>query len=126
MMSPPTGERWKTWHCGTKKTTCLNISKTKEIIVDFRINKIKHTPITVNGEPVEIVDSFRFLGVNITDKLSWSLNTKCTLKKAQQRLFFLRRLRRFKLSTNVLVSFYRSTIESILTFCIRYGIGPLM
>ena len=59
----------------------LNVSKTKEIIVDFRINKTAHTPITINGAPIEIVDSFKFLGVNITHKLTWSVNTKSILKK---------------------------------------------
>ncbi len=44
-------------------------------------------------------------------------------KKAHQRLYFLRILRKnkltqFKIKNKLLVSFYRCTIESILTYCI--------
>ena len=79
--------------------------------------------LTINGSPVDIVDSFKFLGVHITNSLTWSLNSKGILKKAQQRLYFLRRLRRFGLSTKALVNFYRCTIESVLTGCITVWFG---
>lgn len=32
---------------------------------------------------------FKFLGVHISEDLSWSLNTAHIIRKAQQRLFFL-------------------------------------
>ena len=40
------------------------------------------------------------------------------LKKAQQRLYFLRVLRGNNITQRLLVSFYRCSIESILTYCI--------
>ena len=40
------------------------------------------------------------------------------VKKAQQRLFNLRRLKKFGLSPKALTNFYRCTIESILSGCI--------
>ncbi|KAL6462782.1 hypothetical protein MHYP_G00292040 [Metynnis hypsauchen] len=40
------------------------------------------------------------------------------VKKAQQRLYFLRILRKNNLQEKLLVSYYRSTIESVLTYCI--------
>ena len=43
--------------------------------------------------------------------------------KAQQRLFFLRQLKKFWLSQDVLIRFYRATIESILTFSITVWYG---
>ncbi len=39
------------------------------------------------------MSSFKFLGVHITEDLTWSAHTDAVLKKAHQRLFFLRRLR---------------------------------
>ncbi|KAL0201056.1 hypothetical protein M9458_004243 [Cirrhinus mrigala] len=44
-------------------------------------------------------------------------------KKAQQRLHFLRWLKRASLPLPILTTFYRGTIESVLTSCItvRYG-----
>ena len=50
----------------------LNVNKTKEIIVDFRKQQREHLPIHINGTVVETVESFKFLGVHITDKLKWS------------------------------------------------------
>jgi hypothetical protein len=41
---------------------------------------------------MERVKSFKFLGVHITEDLKWSLHTDSMVKKAQQRLFNLRRL----------------------------------
>ena len=64
----------------------LNVNKTKEIIVDFRKSKGIHTPISIKGSSVDIVDNFKFLGLHITDTLTWSLNTENILKMAQQRL----------------------------------------
>ena len=40
------------------------------------------------------------------------------MKKAHQRLYFLRRLKEFRLSSNIMSLFYRAAIESILTFAI--------
>ena len=64
------------------------------------------------------VSSFRFLGVHIEEDLTWGVNTSEVLKKAQQRLYFLRMLRGNNISQRLMVSFYRCSIESILTYCI--------
>ncbi|XP_072304515.1 MAGUK p55 subfamily member 6b [Eucyclogobius newberryi] len=96
----------------------LNTKKTKELMVDFRKKSCTHTPILIDGTEVERVTSFKFLGVHISEDLSWSLNTSTLVKKAHQRLFFLRRLKKAHLSLLFLVNFYRCTIESILTNCV--------
>ncbi|KAI4902291.1 hypothetical protein NFI96_034704, partial [Prochilodus magdalenae] len=44
-------------------------------------------------------------------------------RSARQRLFFLRRLRKFELPPDILTNFYRCTIESILTACITVWYG---
>ena len=63
----------------------LNTQKTKEIIVDLRRAKSKaHTPLHISGAEVERVSSFKFLGVHITENLSWSLNSSSLVKKAHQ------------------------------------------
>ena len=68
----------------------------------------------MDGTTVEKVESFKFLGVYINDKLKWSTHTDSVVKKAQQRLFNLRRLKKFDLAPKTLTNFYRCTIESIL------------
>ncbi|KAK1795629.1 hypothetical protein P4O66_001116 [Electrophorus voltai] len=63
---------------------------------------------------VKRVDSFRYLDVHISQDLSWSRHTNSRAKKAHQRLYYLRRLRDFRLPSKVLWNFYTCTIESIL------------
>ncbi|XDV18914.1 hypothetical protein PO909_024508 [Leuciscus waleckii] len=78
----------------SENNLALNTKKTKEIIVNFRKNSTDLAPLYING--------------NIT----------VVIKKAQQRLRFLRVLRKCNLASNLLLTFYRSSIESLLTNCI--------
>ena len=95
------------------------------MVIDFRRIKSPIAPITINGEDIEMVTNFKFLGTIISNDrdLSWDTNITAIIKKAQQRLFFLRLLRKFKLSAYILASFYRATIESVLTFSITVWYG---
>ncbi|KAK3507148.1 hypothetical protein QTP70_008622 [Hemibagrus guttatus] len=62
----------------------LNISKTKELIVDFSTKQERNYQTSViNESPVERVDSFRYLGVHITQDLSWSCHINTVVKKAR-------------------------------------------
>lgn len=101
----------------------LNVEKTKEIVVDFRRGNTQHSPLILNGAAVEQVSSTKFLGVHISHDLSWNINTTSLAKKTQQRLYFLRKLRRARAPTSILYSFYRGTIESIMTSCITVWYG---
>ena len=96
----------------------LNTTKTKELILDFRKSRADPAPLFIHGVCVEQVSSYRFLGIQLSDSLSWTANTTAVVKKAQQRLHFLRVLRRNNLEEKLLVLFYRATIESILSYCI--------
>ncbi|TWW55947.1 hypothetical protein D4764_09G0009970 [Takifugu flavidus] len=60
-------------------------------------------------------DSFRFLGTTITRDLKREPTISSLIKKAQQRMFFLRQLRKLKLPPRMLAQFYTAIIESILT-----------
>jgi hypothetical protein len=55
----------------------------KEMIVDYRKRRAEHAPIHIDWAVVEQVISFKFLGVHITNKLSWSKHTKTVMKMAQ-------------------------------------------
>ncbi|KAI3353619.1 hypothetical protein L3Q82_004816 [Scortum barcoo] len=105
--------------CCRTTTSISTSSKTKELIVDFRRRqREEHAPLSINGTTVERVNSFRFLGVHIREDLTWTHHTDFITKSARQRLFFLSRLRRLNMDSRILCSFYRCTIESILTGCI--------
>ena len=60
------------------------------------------------------VESFRFLGTTISQDLKWDIYIDSIVKKAQQRLYFLRQLRKFNLPQELLKQFYSSIIESVL------------
>lgn len=96
----------------------LNTTKTKELILDFRKGRADPAPLYIQGVCVERVQSMRFLGVQISEDLSWTANTTAVVKRAQQRLHFLRVLRRNNLEERLLVTFYRATIESIMAYCV--------
>ncbi|KAK3554840.1 hypothetical protein QTP86_000885 [Hemibagrus guttatus] len=101
----------------------LNVDKTKEIVVDFRSAQSNHYPLFIDGSPVEIVKSTKFLGVHLAENFTWSLNTTSSTKKAQWRIYFLQRLRKAHLPPPILTMFYRGTIESILSSCITAWFG---
>ncbi len=97
----------------------LNVSKTKELIVDFRKRQLQpYTPLMISGTPVERVSSFKYLGVNISEDLTWTAHIQTLVKKARQRLYHLRQLRKFRVSPAILKTFYSGAIESVLTQCI--------
>jgi EAL domain-containing protein (putative c-di-GMP-specific phosphodiesterase class I) len=54
----------------------LNVSKTKELIVDYRKRRAEHGHIHIDGAVVEQLESFKLLEVHMTNKLSWSKHTK--------------------------------------------------
>ena len=47
----------------------LNTSKTKEMVVDFRRKRPHLQPISIEGSDVEVVRSYKYLGLQLDDKL---------------------------------------------------------
>ena len=56
--------------------------ETKKMIVDYSKRRGEHSTIHIDGAVVEQLESFKFLGVHITNKLSWSKHTRTVLKTA--------------------------------------------
>ena len=59
----------------------LNVSKTNKLNVDYRKRRAKQA---IDGAVVEQVENFKFIGVHITNELSWSKHTKTVVKRARQ------------------------------------------
>ncbi|KAK3524747.1 hypothetical protein QTP86_002195, partial [Hemibagrus guttatus] len=96
----------------------LNTLKTVEMVVDFRRNP-PAPPLTIMDSTVATVESVRFLGSTISQDLKWERHIDSIVKKAQQRLFFLRQLRKMwkcnltEESCRVLSSVLRSNTSSL-------------
>ena len=75
-------ERFSSW-C-SNNFLHLNVSKTKEMCIDFRRNRTVNSPIVINGEPMEQVDPFKYLGVILDKKWSFKKHVTAVQKKYQQ------------------------------------------
>ncbi len=95
----------------------LNISKTKEMVFqDFRKKRPKPEPVSIQGTEVELVSSYKYLGVQLDNKLDWSSHMEAVHKKGQSRLYFLRRLRSFNICKPLPCSFYKTVAASAFFF----------
>ncbi|KAM9385761.1 uncharacterized protein fndc7b [Pholidichthys leucotaenia] len=61
----------------------ISSSKTKEMVVDFRRKPSTTAPVNIHGLDIEVVDSYKFLGVLLNYKLDWSDNSQAPYKKGQ-------------------------------------------
>ena len=73
-------------------------------------------PVIIKWTAIEQVQSYKYLGVHLDEKLDWALNTDAVYKKTQSRLFFLRRLRSFDVCSQMLHMFYQSAVASVLFY----------
>ena len=89
------------------------MTKTKEMIVDFR--RQEHSPgkTIIHNNEVEIVSQYNYLGNIFDDKLKWDDNTEEIVKKG---LYLLGKLNYFSVDQKILTLFYKSFIQSVLSF----------
>ena len=84
----------------------LNAGKTKEMIFDFRKIQNDKAPIIINNTSVKQVPSYKYLGVIIQNNLKWNEHVTAQVKKADQRMYHVRRLSKLKIDNKILRLFY--------------------
>ncbi|KAI3351341.1 hypothetical protein L3Q82_005882 [Scortum barcoo] len=62
----------------------LNTTKTREMVVDFRRPRPHPEPVIIKGDCVEVVHTYKYLGVQLDDKLDWTANTDALCRKGQR------------------------------------------
>ena len=87
----------------------LNVKKTKEMPIDFRIARTVIPDLFIDGVKVERVTEFKYLGTVLDNKLNLNKNTDFIHKI----IFCLQMLRSLNVSAPVLCTFYQSCIESV-------------
>ncbi|KAI2651795.1 putative RNA-directed DNA polymerase from transposon BS [Labeo rohita] len=110
-------------HSGRHNNLELNKLKTVEMIVDFRRNPPALSSLTIMDSTVATVEKFKFLGCFISQDLKWVTHIDSIVKKAQQRLYFFRQLKKFNLPQELLRQFYSAVIESVLCTSITVWFG---
>ena len=101
-------DRFTDW--GRSSCLLLKTKKTKEIIIDYWIGSHPHRHMVINGEHIEIVADYKYLGTIIDSKLTWTCNTDTIYKKGLQRLYFMRKLRQFRVDRDMMLLFYHSLL----------------
>ena len=62
----------------------LNAGKTKELVVDFRRHKQPCTQVNILGTDIEMVTSYKYLGVHLNNKLDWTDHTAAQTLSAEE------------------------------------------
>ena len=72
--------------------------------------------IVANNEPLEVVDSFKILGIFFNSDCTWNDHVNFMVNKARQKTWMLRRLKSQGVKTNLLVELYTLFVRSGLEF----------
>ena len=96
------------------KKMVVNEKKTKNLIFNFTDNYQFSTRIKLNGEDVEELESTKLLGTIISNDLSWDLNTKNIVNKANARMELVRKVAGFGASKDDLKNIYILFVRSLL------------
>ena len=110
--------------CDTNHLT-INELKTKEMLFSNLRHNPSPPPATVHYKEIERVCEYRYLGTILTSKLSFTLNTDCIVKKANKRLYIMRKLSALRVKPETIKLAYAAFIESILTFHLHIIYGHL-
>ena len=93
----------------------LNVTKTKELLIDFRKQPPAVSPITIDGE---IVEKYKYLGIILDNKLKFDSNVLNIHKKCHYRIYCLQRLRNIGINSKILALYYQSCVETLVTSCL--------
>ena len=94
----------------------LNVNRTKEMVIDFRKKDTDIMPLKINDQIIDQVCTYKYLGVTIDEKLHWSDHINNIKSNADSILSG--KLGHFKVDRKFITLFYKTFIESVLSFCI--------
>ena len=103
----------------TKNRMIINKEKTKAMKFT-RVTKVDF-PLELNfedGDLLEVLDEIKLLGVIVQDNLKWNRNTDYICKKARQRIWLIRNMRKSGLSQKELVDAYTKEVRSLLELAV--------
>ena len=96
----------------------LNVSKTKEMVINFRQTSPAPQLVDIKGSSVARVDTYKWLGIVLNNKLSRGDHVDCIVQKMNSRMYCLRKLNSFHITSEILNVFYTATIVSVCRYCL--------
>ena len=95
----------------------LNPKKCREMVINFlQFQPTQLGPLQLMGSVVKRVNSYKILGIHVTNDLSWNKHIDYVFKKAKKRLYALRLLARSKVPAEDLIAIYCPLVRSILEY----------
>ena len=92
----------------------INENKTKAMVFNFTKKFQFTTNLELNSKLIEIETENKLLGTIISNKLTWDLNIKNIVKKANSRMQLLHQINKFGASKDDMMTIYFSYVRSIL------------
>ena len=86
----------------------LDVTKMKEMILDKRKKQYSKTTVTITNSSVDVASSYKYLSVIIPDNLKWKEHVEAQIKKANNGMYNVRRLKKLKIDSKILCLFYNS------------------
>ena len=105
---------WVKWF--DKILLIINNVKTEEIIFGKPSN-LQFSPVKIHNSEINLVPTYKLLGVMIDGYLSWTSHIEFSCKKTQQRICFLRRLSLLGAISQIISLFFTSVIQSAMLYC---------
>ena len=101
----------------TENKLTFNADKTKAMLFTIRKN-CKKPNLYMNGKKIEYVDSFKYLGVTIDNKLRWTNHIENQVKKAKATMMIGRKMigRDWGISPKTAYWLYTTTVRPILAY----------
>ena len=101
------------------------MSKTKELLLcNLRDNPV-HDSLIIDGNNVEQVDSFKYLGTVIDKRLRFQEHSMEVIKKARKRLYIMKKLYAMHVSGPLRVQCYTTFIKCIFLYHLNTVFGHL-
>ena len=94
----------------------VNCRKTKLMLFNPCQTRDFSPKFELSGQPIEVVEESKLLGIVIRSDLSWSSNTEYMVSRANKKLWFLRRLKALGASHEDLKEVYIKQIRCILEY----------
>ena len=94
----------------------LNYDQTKELWICFKKSTPDIALLTIDGRPIQQVNSTCLLGVTLSEDMKWQSHIDEITTKASQRLYFIILLKRACIDPHHLINIYTSIVRSVLEY----------